>query len=379
MPCATTDTHFASPERDSEEELRKQVNNFSGKNLYTYLLDSTPNHLIVLNKNRQIVFANKSARNLFDGISLSGIYGMRTGELLNCEHAFNNSGGCGTSEFCRTCGAIRAILSSLNGVEDVQECRVIKRHNHEALDLRVWTKPLEFKDKQYSVFTFVDISHEKRRIALERIFFHDVLNTAGIIKSYINVLQEVPNEDIKDYKELGAKLADRLVEEIKAQRDLTLAENRELEIKLQLCSPNKLLSDLVNLYKHHIEASGVEIILVPEESDINFTSDGVLISRVLGNMIKNALESSEKGDKVFLGYEITDGRIKFYVNNKGFIPEDIQLQIFSRSFSTKGNDRGLGTYGMKLLSEQYLKGNVYFESDKKNGTTFYAEYPVTFN
>jgi sensor histidine kinase regulating citrate/malate metabolism len=52
---------------------------------------------------------------------------------------------------------------------------------------------------------------------------------------------------------------------------------------------------------------------------------------------------------------------------------EVQLQLFQRSFSTKGNNRGLGTYSMKLLGEQYLNGRVDFESSTQTGTTFSVE------
>ena len=46
------------------------------------------------------------------------------------------------------------------------------------------------------------------------------------------------------------------------------------------------------------------------------------------------------------------------------MPRQVQLQIFKRSFSTKGAARGLGTYSMRLLSERYLKGVVSFTGEK---------------
>jgi sensor histidine kinase regulating citrate/malate metabolism len=49
------------------------------------------------------------------------------------------------------------------------------------------------------------------------------------------------------------------------------------------------------------------------------------------------------------------------------------MQVFMRSFSTKGVQRGLGTYSMKILGEQYLGGKVDFETNPKNGTTFYID------
>jgi sensor histidine kinase regulating citrate/malate metabolism len=58
------------------------------------------------------------------------------------------------------------------------------------------------------------------------------------------------------------------------------------------------------------------------------------------------------------------------------IPSVAQKQIFQRSFSTKGSNRGLGTYSMKLLGENYLKGAVDFESDEEDRTTFYVKLPL---
>ena len=45
-------------------------------------------------------------------------------------------------------------------------------------------------------------------------------------------------------------------------------------------------------------------------------------------------------------------------------------QIFQRFFTTKGPGRGLGTYSVKILVEEYLSGSVLFESTKDKGTIF---------
>ena len=66
------------------------------------------------------------------------------------------------------------------------------------------------------------------------------------------------------------------------------------------------------------------------------------------------------------------------MHNNNYIPEDIQMQIFHRSFSTKESGRGLGTYSMRLVGENYLKGKVYFTSDKLKGTTFLIDLPANY-
>jgi sensor histidine kinase regulating citrate/malate metabolism len=50
--------------------------------------------------------------------------------------------------------------------------------------------------------------------------------------------------------------------------------------------------------------------------------------------------------------------------------------MFQRSFSTKGSDRGLGTYSMKLLGERYLHGEVEFTTSQEEGTTFRLILPL---
>jgi sensor histidine kinase regulating citrate/malate metabolism len=63
------------------------------------------------------------------------------------------------------------------------------------------------------------------------------------------------------------------------------------------------------------------------------------------------------------------------VRNPGWIPREIQLQLFQRSFSTKGQNRGLGTYSIKLLGEKYLNGEVGFASTQEKGTVFWLWLP----
>jgi len=57
------------------------------------------------------------------------------------------------------------------------------------------------------------------------------------------------------------------------------------------------------------------------------------------------------------------------------IDKKVKLQIFQRSFSTKGSNRGVGTYSIKLFVENYMKGTVWFESNESEGTTFKVDLP----
>jgi sensor histidine kinase regulating citrate/malate metabolism len=105
-------------------------------------------------------------------------------------------------------------------------------------------------------------------------------------------------------------------------------------------------------------------------------TDRRLLKRVLGNMLKNALEATPPHGTVKMSCEDDGDVVSFLVSNPAVIPNDVQLQVFQRSFSTKGEaGRGIGTYSMKLFGERYLGGEVDFVSREAEGTTFRLRLP----
>ena len=82
-------------------------------------LDAIPDIFVILNEQRQIVFANKPLLEFLGLNDIKDTIGQRPGEILSCENAFKSEGGCGTTEFCKTCGSVNAIITSLSGKRDI--------------------------------------------------------------------------------------------------------------------------------------------------------------------------------------------------------------------------------------------------------------------
>ena len=378
MESKVLSTQYAPAERASSEEIQKQSLFFSEPHNLEAFSDSLPNIFLALNKQRQIVFSNQALLDLVGRKDPKEVYGLRPGEVLNCIHAIKTDGGCGTTEFCRTCGAVNAILSAIGGKKDVKECRITNQSG-ESLDLRVWTTPFGDEGKFIS-FVVTDISHEKRRRALERIFFHDVLNTAGGIQGLAEILKEEEDrEEAGELVDLIQTAANTLIEEINAQKALSAAETGELSVHPEDIRVNELLKEVSDLYENHEVSHDRSIVLDLDTDNIEFTSDRTLARRVLANMIKNAFEASSVGGTVSIGGKGAGDFVEFWVHNDGYMPRSSQLQVFQRSFSTKGNGRGLGTYSIKLLTERYLKGTVSFTSTEEEGTTFRVSLPRQFD
>jgi len=377
MASKVLSTRYAPAERASSEEIQEQTIFFSEPHNLEAFSDSLPNIFLALNIQRQIVFSNQALPDLIGRKDPKEVYGLRPGEALNCIHARKTDGGCGTTEFCRTCGAVNAILSAIGGKKDVKECRITNQSG-ESLDLRVWTTPLGDEGRFIS-FVVTDISHEKRRRALERIFFHDVLNTAGGVKGLAEILkEEEDDQEANEIIDLIQAGANTLIEEINAQKALSAAETGELSVHPEDIRVNELLKEVSDLYEKHEVSHDRSIVLDLDTDNIEFTSDRTLARRVLANMMKNALEASSVGGTVSMGGKGEGDFVELWVHNDGYMPRSSQLQVFQRSFSTKGNGRGLGTYSIKLLTERYLKGTVSFTSTEEEGTTFRVSLPRQF-
>lgn len=368
-------TYFDKPDRSSIEEILIDKIKFEDHKLSSEILEAFPELVVILNENRQIVKCNNTALKALNATTEQEVIGQRFGEAISCQHKNEMPGGCGTAKSCRECGAAKSIkITTETRTACDDECRIValENGNEKNYNFHVYSKPLTIEGKYYTIFAIKDISHAKRKEALERIFFHDILNTSSTIQSIANLLPQLENED--DKKELTNTLivsSNQLIHELNSQRELSDAENGNLTLTLSIVSANEIVNTICDFYKNHQVAKNKTLICSPLENDFHFTTDSAILIRSLGNLLKNAFEGSELGDTIKLWVKQTQSEIIFSVNNKAYIPENIQLQIFQRSFSTKsGKGRGLGTYSVKLLVEQYLKGKVDFTSTIGTGTTF---------
>lgn len=372
-------TKFAPSERANREELEKQIAIFRDNTILNDFLNKVPAVFLIVNKYRQIVYMNNGALE-FTGLGdITSIIGERPGETIGCIHSKEEAGGCGTSESCTYCGAILAVLESQKGKPSVKEGRLILGDDEKAYDLRIWASPFVINNEDFTAVTLQDIQNEKWRAFLERIFFHDILNTAtglqGTIELLINYKDKVKTDELMVRAE---RITKNLIKEIQTQQLLIAAENDLLEISPVIFSSIDILNDVAKIYENHDLAKGKSIKIAPHSKNIEITTDQTLLGRILGNMVKNAIEAVPENSTITLGCIVDGKKVNFWVHNPGFIPRKIQLQIFNRSFSTKGHGRGLGTYSMKLLSS-FLKGKVTFTTSEEEGTTFNVIIPIKFD
>ena len=344
--------------------------------LLRQLYDAVTEIVVILNKERQIVFSNKGLAQLLGVDDQSKLYGLRPGEALDCVHAAQSAGGCGTTDYCAACGALGAILASQEGEEETRESRFLRNRTGDALDLLVRASPLDIRGERFTIFALTDISDQKRRRTLERIFFHDIMNTVSSLRLASRLLESHGAARLDKVRKMVREATSMLWDELNCQRDLAAAENNELTVNLSPVDSESLVQELLAYHQETAMEKGCRLQVAANSESFTFLSDRTLLSRVLGNMVKNAIEASEIGETATIGCRKSGDKVEFRAHNSTFMPREVQLQLFKRSFSTKGHGRGLGTYSMKLLSERYLQGTVSFATSETEGTTFAACYPL---
>ena len=365
-------------ERVDTREIERLHTKVSNHQELVKIIDDMPIWILILNKTRQTVFFNKK---LSDDLSITDkweILGNRPGEIFSCQHAWTNTAGCGTSDFCKYCGAVKSIRNSHFGKKDVQECRLLINNNKQisAIDLEVSSSPLLIDANQLTLFSILDTSALHKSLYIEKTFLHDIRNTAAAIVSNTELISSEDDPDLKDELiRLLAPTAHQLIEEINAQQEIRSADLGEWEATSKTISSLKIIDDVIATCNHYILDSDITINTRIDDFDLN--TEEVLLKRVLINMLKNAIEASQDGDVINIqGKNLNDVSVLFSVHNRQYIPEEIRLQLFHRSFSTKGNNRGMGTYSIKMITENYLQGKVIVQSDKECGTLFSIIIPL---
>lgn len=366
-------------QQNAEQKLLRQYHIFSNDYCFSQLFNDLPISIIVLNQNRQLVYSNKALLELMSLDSIDTILGKRVGKSLACVHDRDSALGCGTGEYCRHCELLKSFKSTGKNATTAEAFMRASQDTHEeAYNFKVGSKKFLKDGEVFILLSLVDISDEKRRLFLERIFLHDLSNTVSSL-SMLSDMLDCQKRDPQENNEASRRintLSKKMLAEIKAHKRLVAAEYNQLKLNFEKIDSLDFIMKTHAAFCNIQTEQEIKLCIDNSSESVIFETDQTLLDRILGNMIKNGLEASSEKETVTLGCHRKEDQICFWVHNNAYIARETQLKIFNRSFSTKGTGRGLGTYSMKYFTEKYLQGAISFQSDKINGTKFMVTYPL---
>lgn len=112
---------------------------------------------------------------------------------------------------------------------------------------------------------------------------------------------------------------------------------------------------------------------------VNVIGDRQMIGRIITNLIINGIQSvpESRRPEISLRLRTDEGNMYIEVQDNGNgIPEAIRPKVFLPNFSTKQDGSGLGLAIAKRGIE-HAGGNIWFETEEGQGTTFYLSLPLT--
>lgn len=317
---------------------------------------------VVVDEHLRILYVNYQAMD--DSLNLC------PGDLLKCSNAVAAKGGCGTHENCSMCKLRGMVTKSLKTGEKMEVDTELLVGDNNDFSVHAVSTPFSHGGKQYAVVLLIDKTDRYREFMMERVFLHDLLNLSGALKGITDCMQY---SDPKEMEELIKGISGQLMDEITAQRELIYAKNGKLKPKTARFGADKIISFVKeNLSAVAKDMWNVTLKIGSTITNEQLDSDKALVNRVVHNMVKNACEANS-GTVVTVAAHSENGKVVFSVHNDAVMPANVKNRIFIYGNSTKGNGRGLGTYSMKLIGENYLNGRVWFKSEEGFGTEFYFE------
>lgn len=208
---------------------------------------------------------------------------------------------------------------------------------------------------------------------------HEIKNPLTPMKLSMQFLQRSIETNAPDVKELTAKVANTLVEQIdhlsKIASEFSQFANIEKADKVRF-DINESLQSIRQLYDSNQELS-IEWKL-PEEPVIIY-ADKTHINRLFTNLILNAIQAVPADRKPEIEVEelFKDDHVLIKIKDNGEgISEEVQPNIFAPNFTTKTSGTGLGLAMSKRIVEQ-ANGSIWFETIEGEGTSFFVSLPVS--
>jgi signal transduction histidine kinase len=221
---------------------------------------------------------------------------------------------------------------------------------------------------------------EKDRIL--RAVAHDLRNPIGGIASLTQLMGEDEcSEDQKETIDLiretslnSLELINELLEVTNDGTKLTKKENIEI---------NSLLSHSVELLRFKAAEKNQQIKLMLLDKPLELFISREKIWRVMSNLISNAIKFSPEKTIIYVKIEDHKNEIEIRVKDNGIgIPAKVKDKVFNMFTEAKRpGTAGEKSFGLGLsICKQIIEdhhGEIWFDSDGVQGTTFFVKLPKT--
>ena len=230
----------------------------------------------------------------------------------------------------------------------------------------------------------VEKALQRQRAEFSAMLAHDIRNPVGLISNCISLLVDPEHEAEPELvKRCHLRIMDdaRLLQSLVTNYlDISIIEAGQLNLNRRPIDLSELLRNLVQRFSR--ESAERSILLNLDARDCpGLTGDVLLLERIFGNLLQNALKFTPNGGRIDVTAELRGGDAVVSIRDSGpgIEPEKLPslFQKFHRLENTEKHEGlGLGLYIVKELVEAH-GGRVEVESVPGEGSCFSVLLPLT--
>lgn len=358
-----------SKQKQAEEALRKSEFRLRS------ITDSAHDAVLMMSPKGQISFWNPAAERLF-GYSQEEAIG-RDLHLLLAPKRYHDASNASLQNFYET--------GQGNAVGKVLDLAAIRKDGVEiSISLSLAAHKI---GNGWHAIGIVRDTTELRRLEqvkddVERIVRHDLktpltglINIPGLLMDDANLTSD--QRQMLGLVEISAK---KMLGLINSSLEIYKIESGAYSLLPKECYPARLVRDNIGILTRDARIDPEQIILRDYTADSGgsrayLKTDELLLDIILMNLMRNALEASDKGEKVTVDLSEDAKACTISISNAKAVPAEIRDRFFEKySTAKKSGGTGLGTYSAYIMTRA-LGGTIEMETSDETGTKFTVLIP----
>ncbi|WP_039764351.1 MULTISPECIES: sensor histidine kinase [unclassified Caldicellulosiruptor] len=205
---------------------------------------------------------------------------------------------------------------------------------------------------------------------------HELRSPLTSIRGFIEgILDRTIPDDKRDfYLNLVKEEVIKLNNLINQLLELSRLEWGKINLNLSTFKIYSVIAEELIKFEKRIEEKKIEVFLEVDENLV-VKADRDLISRVVHNLLDNAIKYNKVGGKIYVYSEVENGKAYITIQDTGIgIPEKLQKLIWERFYKvdeSRSLEKGVGL-GLSIVKEiiKLHKQNIWVESEEGVGTKF---------
>ena len=210
---------------------------------------------------------------------------------------------------------------------------------------------------------------------------------SDLIKEFDSSIED-PTVNDKDMHDIANDMKDWI---IKLKEHVSYMSDVITAVKGQAVALSENNSDTFNidelfkyvdiLMKHELKNSLTDLNIENDvDNSVNIVGNINGLVQVINNIISNSIEAytDEKNKIINLKTSLSENKIIISIQDFGpGLDDEVKEKLFKEMITTKGkNGTGLGLFMSYSNIKAHYNGDLYFESTKGKGSTFYIEIPI---